>query len=261
MFLILAILAALFLLPRAGWIVLAVAVLALSAWEWGGLERLTQISRTLYALAVTAIAVWLVASATGPGFKTISYGAATVFWFVFAPLWLWERPAFATPVAPLVAGSLTLIPAFLSLIDLRDSSPSLLLAVLALVWVSDSAAYFTGIRLGRRKLAPEISPGKTWEGLYGGLAAVAVYAIAWMVVAGGPVPDGLKRAPLGPMWFMLVLLGLAIAGVAGDLLESQMKRQAGVKDSGRLLPGHGGILDRIDALLPVLPLAALFFLP
>jgi phosphatidate cytidylyltransferase len=259
--LVLVTLAALFMVPRAAWVILSALVLAIGAWEWGGLARLALTGRVLYALTVTATAYGLMVAPEGTLLKTMAYGSATVFWLVFAPLWLWERPVFATPVVPLVAGAVSMVPAFFALIDMRDSSPMVLLAVLALVWISDSAAYFTGNRYGRRKLAPEISPGKTWEGLYGALAAVSIYAIGWLLVAGGPQPALLRRASLGPLWFVLAMLGLALAGVAGDLLESQMKRQAGVKDSGSLLPGHGGILDRIDALLPVLPLAALLFLP
>lgn len=260
MILLSAFVAALFLLPRPGWITLSIFVLALGAWEWGRLAQLPAAGRVLYSLAVTAFTVWFVVAPEAAALKTLFYGTAAIFWLVFAPLWLWERAAFATPAVPLATGLIALVPACLSMIDIRESRPSLMLGVLALVWISDSAAYFAGIFRGRRKLAPDISPGKTREGLYGALAAVTVYAIGWMFVAGGPEPDVLRRAALGPMWFVLVLLGLALAGVTGDLLESQMKRQAGVKDSGGLLPGHGGILDRIDALLPVLPLAALFFL-
>jgi len=160
----------------------------------------------------------------------------------------------------LTAGAIALVPAFAAAVDLRSVRPSLLVAVLATVWISDSAAYLVGRRFGKRKLAPFISPGKTWEGVAGALAAVALYALAWASLSG---PAGLSlgpgRAQLGPAWILPVLLGLAVAGMIGDLFESLIKRQAGVKDSGALLPGHGGVLDRIDAPLAMLPLAALAF--
>ncbi len=218
-------LAALFWLPRVGWIALVGAVLVVAAWEWAGLARLGPLSRGIYALAIAAAGTWAgwnAGAEPGPllGHSWL-YVAAAVFWVVLAPVWLWERPAFATPAMPLAAGVIVLVPNAAAMVALRGESPVLLLAVMAVVWISDIAAYFAGRRFGRRKFAPSISPGKTWEGVYGALAA---------------------------------------AGMVGDLLESQMKRQAGVKDSGTALPGHGGVLDRIDALLPVLPLAALAFL-
>jgi phosphatidate cytidylyltransferase len=119
------------------------------------------------------------------------------------------------------------------------------------IWISDTAAYFSGRAWGRRKLAPSISPGKTWEGVAGALAAVLVYALLWSNSSGSEA-----RASL----LVPLLLLLAAMGIIGDLFESLMKRQAGVKDSGNILPGHGGILDRIDALTSTLPLAILSLL-
>jgi phosphatidate cytidylyltransferase len=128
--------------------------------------------------------------------------------------------------------------------------------LMAIVWVADTAAYFAGRRFGKRKLAPAISPGKTWEGVYGALIAVAVYALALLPFAA----EAGYSAPILPTsviaWVALVL-ALAGLSIVGDLFESQLKRNRGVKDSGRLLPGHGGVLDRIDALLAALPPAAL----
>jgi phosphatidate cytidylyltransferase len=257
-------LAALFWLPRIGWIVLVGALLAAAAWEWAGLARMGRVGRGLYAVAIAGAGIWAGSNVGAePGWlfgRSWIFIAAAVFWVVLAPLWLWERPAFATPATPLLAGVVVLVPNAAAMVALRGQSPVLLLAVMAVVWISDIAAYFAGHRFGRRKLAPAISPGKTWEGVYGALAAVTVYAIGWLATAGGSLPMPLRQAALGELWFVLLLLGLAAAGIVGDLLESQMKRQAGVKDSGTVLPGHGGVLDRIDALLPVLPLAALVFL-
>jgi len=127
---------------------------------------------------------------------------------------------------------------------------------MAIVWIADSAAYFAGRRFGKRKLAPSISPGKTWEGVYGALFAVGIYALALLPFA---ERAGYSEPLLPAVVVAWVALVLALAGVSivGDLFESQLKRQRGVKDSGKLLPGHGGILDRIDALMAALPPAAL----
>jgi phosphatidate cytidylyltransferase len=125
---------------------------------------------------------------------------------------------------------------------------------MAVVWIADIAAYFAGRRFGKRKLAPTISPGKTWEGVWGALVAVAAYALLLVAVA----PSAF--APAGPAAmaaFVAFLPLLAALSVVGDLFESLLKRQAGVKDSGALLPGHGGVLDRVDALLAAMPFAAL----
>ncbi len=250
-------LAALFRLPRVGWIVLVGVLLAVAAWEWAGLARIGRVGRGLYAVAIAGAGIWAgwnVGAEPGWLFgPSWIFIAAAVFWVVLAPLWLWERPAFATPAMPLLAGVVVLVPNAAAMVALRGQSPVLLLAVMAVVWISDIAAYFAGHRFGRRKLAPAISPGKTWEGVYGALAAVTVYAIGWLAAAGGSLPMPLRQAALGELWFVLLLLGLAAAGIVGDLLESQMKRQAGVKDSGTVLPGHGGVLDRIDALLFATP--------
>jgi len=143
-----------------------------------------------------------------------------------------------------------LVPAWLATV-LLQGRPGQLLALMAVVWVADTAAYFAGRRFGRNKLAPGISPGKTWEGVFGALAGVTVYYL--LLVRFAPTL-------LGGFGFLpgLILVGvLAALGVVGDLFESWMKRVAGVKDSGKLLPGHGGVLDRIDALTASLPLAAL----
>ncbi len=258
-----ALLAALYWLPRAGWIALVVALLALAAWEWGGLSGLSAPGRVLYAGVIAAVAA-VAASARHPSAQSFLeqswiYIASAAFWLLLVPLWLWKRPVFASRSVPLLAGVVSLVPCAPAVSELLEAGPGTLLALMAVAWVSDTAAYFAGKRFGRHKLAPAISPGKTWEGVYGALAAVTVYAIAWLA-AGGPRPAMLREAPLGALWFVILLLALAATGMIGDLLESQLKRQAGVKDSGTLLPGHGGVLDRIDALLPVLPLAALTFL-
>jgi len=131
----------------------------------------------------------------------------------------------------------------------------LVLGVLALTWVADSTAYLVGRACGRRKLAPAISPGKTWEGAIGGLLGVLVYAI----ICGSTIPVLKAHLEGNGAWLLYVGAGvlLCVVGVVGDLFESAVKRQASVKDSGTLLPGHGGLLDRIDSAVSVLPVAVL----
>ena len=170
---------------------------------------------------------------------------ATVFWIVAVPLWLARGVALQHRFALIVAGVIVLVPAGYALAVLQ---PNQVLAALILVWVADTAAYFVGRKWGRHKLAPSISPGKTWEGAWGGLAAAVAYAIICGTFLLGPVG-----------WLALVVAAalLTAISIVGDLFESAAKRQAGVKDSGTLLPGHGGIMDRIDSATAVLPVAAL----
>jgi phosphatidate cytidylyltransferase len=131
-------------------------------------------------------------------------------------------------------------------------TPVQLLLSLALIWVADTAAYFAGRRFGRRKLAPSISPGKTWEGAWGALAAVLAYAVLCRVF------NVQLSAVTGPLWmaYLAAVAALCVLSILGDLFESALKRQAGAKDSGTLLPGHGGVLDRIDSATATLPFAA-----
>ena len=257
-------LSALFLLSGNGWIAFCALLLGIAAWEWGALAGLAATGRPIYTAFVIGLfvlpEVLEVSRADGLYAPIWIYCAAALFWIILVPLWMWRRPRMDGRALLLTAGAIALVPAFAAAVDLRSVRPSLLVAVLATVWISDSAAYLVGRRFGKRKLAPFISPGKTWEGVAGALAAVALYALAWASLSGpAGLPLGPGRAQLGPVWILPVLLGLAVAGMIGDLLESLIKRQAGVKDSGALLPGHGGVLDRIDAPLAMLPLAALAF--
>ena len=174
-----------------------------------------------------------------------------------APVWLARGVQLKARGLAIATGALVIIPAALAMAGLRERSPALLLALLAMVWTADSAADFAGRRFGRRKLAPAISPGKTWEGVAGGLAASLAYAIilAHAEPRGLPVPEGWTAWTAYTLFAVL----LCALSVVGDLFESAAKRQAGVKDSGALLPGHGGVLDRIDSATSTLPVAALMF--
>ena len=255
-------LSALFLLPRSGWIAFCALFVGLSAWEWGALGALATVGRLIYSAFLVGVFVLL--GILGASVTNSSYGpawayyAAGLFWVALVPVWIWRQPRFSSRAVLLGAGAIVLPPAAAALVDLRGVHPSFLLATLATVWISDTAAYFVGRRFGKRKLAPSISPGKTWEGVAGALAAVGLYALAWVVLSrSGGWPGGARA---GAAWIFPVLLGLAVVGMIGDLFESLIKRQAGVKDSGTFLPGHGGILDRIDAPMAVLPLAVIVFM-
>lgn len=153
---------------------------------------------------------------------------------------------------------LTLLGCFVAIDVLFQRSPLFLVSAMAIVWVADIGAYFAGRAFGRRKLAPSISPGKSWEGVLGGwIAVIALSAFAALSPAlSETFPSVLQKAYGWPAWLFMMSL-LVAASVVGDLFESLLKRRAGVKDSSNLLPGHGGVLDRIDALIPVMPLALL----
>jgi phosphatidate cytidylyltransferase len=175
-------------------------------------------------------------------------------------------PQIAAPVR-LVGGLMALWLTWLAVAQARVIGINFLLSALVLVWVADIFAYFAGrafgTRLIARKLAPSISPGKSWEGVLGGMAGVVALALAWVWADArwaAEVPSLYTRlAAQGSGPLLLAALGLAAMSVVGDLVESLIKRSAGVKDSSGLLPGHGGVLDRIDALLPTLPLAMMIF--
>lgn len=243
-------LAALYFAPTGAWIGLTGLVLMLAAWEWAGMAGLGRFHGFLYATLICAgslsLAV-LVPQLPAP------YYPAMAFWLL-APILLSK----AIPVRPasvhLLLGAIVLIPTHLAMVGLRGESPDLVLVVVGIVVIADSAAYFAGRRFGKHKLAPSISPGKTWEGAVGAWLAVTIYGLAVHFLS--PNTCGMQCLPqvLAAFW---ALFGLS---VLGDLFESALKRQAGIKDSGNLLPGHGGVMDRIDSLTAVLPAAALFWI-
>ena len=258
-----AVLAALFLLPSRAWGVLTLAAIVVAAFEWANLAGYRANARWLFVAGMPLIGLNLLFSpAAGfaqgwpDGVVLAVCGPAALFWVLVMPPWLrgnWNPKA---PLVMAVVGWLVLIAAWVALVALQARSPWLALAAMAMVWVADIAAYFAGRAFGRRKLAPSISPGKTWEGVIGALAAVAVYALALVPLGRQAGFVGEPSAAAVAAWVAVALLFTALA-VGGDLFESLLKRHAGVKDSGTLLPGHGGILDRVDAQLAVLPAAAL----
>ncbi|HVZ43069.1 MAG TPA: phosphatidate cytidylyltransferase [Ramlibacter sp.] len=260
------------LLPALFWetpepfMAVTLVLLTAAGWEWGRLNQLGSPASIACAvvLLVLCAAAWAGGALAQP--RPLLWSVAAVAWVIGGasliatgvPGW----PRIARPVR-LVGGVLALWVAWLAVADARMLGINFLLSVLVLVWVADIFAYFAGRAFGtkfvKRKLAPSISPGKSWEGVAGGMIGVLVLAVAWTLADrahGGNAPS-LYTVLAGLGWPVLVAAAIFLAAmsVVGDLVESLVKRAAGMKDSSGLLPGHGGVLDRVDALLPVLPLA------
>lgn len=248
---------ALFALPPTGIAILIGVVVTIATWELGALIELkTTAGRALYTIIMVVFgasgSVWLL-----QGGSLLPLFAVACGWWIYAVIHIFKEDGsyggvFGNSVARPVAGLLVMVPTWLGFVALYVSdtaAPNLLLYVLVLVWVADSLAYFSGRAWGRHKLAPAVSPGKSVEGVVGGLIGVAIIATA----AGMILWQHEGKALL--FWIVLSLLTGAIS-VVGDLTESIFKRRAGVKDSGRLLPGHGGVFDRIDALTSAVPVFA-----
>jgi phosphatidate cytidylyltransferase len=256
------VLAALFLLAPIGWGTVSLVVMGIAAMEWANLAGYARGVQTLFVAATLTIGIavlFLLATGDESRWADVvlaTCGAATLFWVVAAPPWLAFRWKPDSGVALAIVGWIALTGAWVALVALQARSPWLVLAAMAIVWIADTAAYFAGRAFGRHKLAPRVSPGKTWEGVCGALAAVAVYALALTPLAEVAGRSG-SLTPLAVGIWVACALALTALSVEGDLFESLLKRNANVKDSGRLLPGHGGILDRIDALLAAMPAAAL----
>lgn len=247
LFLVAGFLAVLFWLPDPGPVLVFAGIAAVAAWEWAGLLKSGLFGRAMFAAGVllSCLLLWPTPQASAMVWLG---GIASLFWLAIIPFWLkggWS----VAGASGWVVGWLVIVPTWAALADLHARNPLLLLAVMALVWVADIAAYFTGRALGRHKLAPAISPGKTWEGVGGAMLGVLAYGVG---VGGRFGEVGGVALPL-LAGFLLLLTALS---VMGDLFESLAKRQAGLKDSGQLLPGHGGVLDRIDSQTSTLPLVA-----
>jgi phosphatidate cytidylyltransferase len=233
--------------PAWLWAMLMAGVVGMAAYEWARLSRFPAFSAHVYAglLALCAWALPHVTAAEWPVFRAALILLAAAFWLLVAPPWLLGRWRATQPSVRAAVGVVLLLPTWVALVYLHARGPAVLIGVMAIVWIADSAAYFAGRQLGRHKLAPVISPGKTWEGVAGALAALALYAGVLSLLAGLPL-----------LSLLLAVFGLLYLSVLGDLFESWIKRVAGMKDSGDVLPGHGGVLDRIDALTSTLPIAA-----
>ena len=241
---------------------LVALALTLAGWEWGRLNGQKTVAATLTGLEVLG-AMALVHLGWG-GLPAWLWSLVFATWLLGgAALIRGGPPGWLRLSAPLrnLVGLVVLVPAGLALMAWKAQGLNALLSVLCLVWMADIAAYFGGRRFGRRKLAPAISPGKSWEGVWSGGLGVLLLAGLWTTTidplwAGqGLSLFGQLAAGLGWPLAVLCLLVLAALSVVGDLFESLVKRAVGAKDSSQLLPGHGGVLDRIDALLPTLPAA------
>lgn len=245
-------LAALIFAPSSLWSLLCLAATLVGVWEWCNLIRLntTEMRVTVVLAAVIGLLMIFIANSQyGVIYDVVVLAIlaiAAIFWIFVAPIWLIKRFKVNHHFVMIVLGLLLLISLWIGLIGLQHISPWLLLGVLTTVWIADIAAYFAGKRFGKHKLAIHISPGKTWEGVAGALVGVTLY---------GLILCYFKHYTL---WLVVGLWGIVVLSIIGDLYESLLKRQAGVKDSSQLLPGHGGVLDRIDGLIPSLPLVLLF---
>ena len=235
------------------WQAASLAGAAAAAKEWGKLSGLSDkesaIYAALFAVLCVAGALFFMPSPQddSKGAADAVFTVAAVFWVVFAPLMLLAGrmlPGFVSRFA----GMILLFAAWLAGSLLFAADTMLLLAAVLLVVIADAAAFFAGKTLGKTKMAPEVSPGKTWEGFCGGVFAV-------LIAAGVFASD--ITAQLPHIWILTAAFALTSISVVGDLFASLMKRNAGVKDSGAVLGAHGGVIDRLDAMLPVLPFAAL----
>ena len=242
---------------------LTLLLIAAAGWEWGRLNQAPGSLPWLMAAAVALAGLASLFSAWQTHAPAGLWWSVSLMWLLGGTLALRAGPGL-WPQLPRTArwllGVVALWAAWLALMQARAIGINFMLSMLCLVWMADIAAYFGGRAWGRRKLAPSISPGKSWEGVWSGMLGVVLLAVLWVWLDGrygfdGPSLYARLAAHWGWLYTLPALLALAGVGVMGDLIESLVKRAAGAKDSSQLLPGHGGVLDRVDALLPVMPLA------
>jgi len=246
-----------FFLPPLGFALFTAAIITLGAWEWANMSGLEQQpSRVAYAAVIALILYGLL------NVSAVAVLWLALVWWVVCFLLVRSYPAGSerwgsVPVRAFM-GVLVLVPAWVGLNHLRagglqfgstDNNLLLILYVFCVVWVADIGAYFAGRAFGKAKLAPRVSPGKSWAGVWGGLAAVGTFAFIVSVLA--------SAGAVETVLLVIASLVTGMVSVLGDLLESMLKRFRGIKDSSRLLPGHGGIMDRIDSLTAAVPVFAL----
>ncbi|MBK6853540.1 MAG: phosphatidate cytidylyltransferase [Burkholderiales bacterium] len=253
------------LFVQVAWPFIALSVLMIGAagWEWARLNGQLGSGALVAGVALGAAAA-ATALAGGVGHAPgLVWNAATLVW-VLGGAWVLRAGVTGWPRLDrslrLLLGLVLLWLAWLAIAQARVVGVNFLLSLLCLVWMADIAAYFAGRAFGRRKLAPAISPGKSWEGVVGGMVGVLALSVFWLWFDHAAPVDSVSLYGLllqrgGVVSLVLGVMFLAAMSVVGDLFESLVKRAAGAKDSSQLLPGHGGVLDRIDALLPVCPLA------
>jgi phosphatidate cytidylyltransferase len=233
-------------LPPIATVWLLTVLVLVGAWEWAGFVGLVRpAARAAFTIAVAlALIASLYLYQELPGFVRITLTVAVAWWFA-AFLWLCLAPSRVTPLTAALAGLLSLVPCWLALVHVTFTTQSThwVLFTLALVWAADTGAFFAGRWLGRVPLAPRVSPKKTWEGAIGGVLASAI--VAWAAATWWFSVD---------VWpFVVTCIAVAALSIVGDLTESMLKRSSGLKDSGSLFPGHGGMLDRIDSVTAAAP--------
>jgi len=242
---------------------LTLALMAAGGWEWARLNQSAPAASLAMGAAVALAGLLSVLAGWVDDAPPALWRVAAVIWVAGGALALGrgtESWRHLPRLGRLVLGLIAIWLAWLALAHARSIGINFMLSVLCLVWMADVAAYFGGKAFGRRKLAVTISPGKSWEGVWSGMAGVLVLSLVWVWLDGHAPVDGPSLytrlyTAVGSMALAPALLALCGLSVAGDLIESMVKRAAGAKDSSQLLPGHGGVLDRVDALLPVLPAA------
>jgi phosphatidate cytidylyltransferase len=244
-----ALLAILFWLPEWATVAVVTLMVLFGAWEWSAFLRLGAPQARVGYVLLVGVLLWLAWGFSAVPEQLRLILTVAVLWWLLALGWIMFAPRRVSPWAAAAAGILALVPSWLALVRLRLTLPDgaqWVLFALVLVWVADIGAFFFGRLFGRTRLAPEVSPGKTWEGVFGGIAVSTLVAI------------------IGSHWFQVPLaaflpLCLAAVGfsVVGDLTESLLKRFAGIKDSGSVFPGHGGVMDRIDSLTGAAPVLLL----
>ena len=252
--------AALVLLDARGWALVVLVFMAGAIWEWGRFAKLTGVQLWGFVAITLIAALGLFVAGLGGraalGSFVWLYGLATAFWLIAVPLWLSGKLAVPTGWLLAFAGWFVILPAWAAISEGRLFGPLALFLLMGLTWIADIAAYFSGRAFGKRKLAPSISPGKTWEGVYGAVLGVLLLAVISSLVS-QLTPNFYAMLTKKQGWPLgcAVIIVLVAVSVMGDLFESLLKRRIGIKDSSNLLPGHGGVMDRVDALVATMPVA------
>jgi phosphatidate cytidylyltransferase len=263
------VLVALFMFPNWAWDFFTMGIALVSCWEWSRFCQYPVGGKRIYlalSMALAAVVFFAYLDMSFVDFRqlaVVGFIISALFWFIAAPLWLANLWRPRSRVIAGLAGWIVIFPTWFAFLILHDQSPWLFLSFAFIVWVADVFAYFVGKAIGKQKLAPSISPGKTIQGALGGMAGVALYFFVWKMLAEQSVSRGdtwANQLLSHGLWVLGFFVLLGVLSVIGDLFESWMKRGANMKDSSSLLPGHGGFLDRIDALTSTLPVACLYIL-
>lgn len=241
--------------PTGFWLAAILLVTFLAGWEWSGFARFQRLfSKALYSLVLVALVAFVAQSSHWPTLLVLAFLSTLVMTIV---VWRYQasegQAQLQSPFLVLLSGALVIVPFSVSLIAFQALvDPAYLVLSFFVIWAMDTGAYFAGKRFGKHKLAVHASPGKTWEGLYGG--AILAFLIAWLGV--NIVQPG-EAFSYG--WLALGLMLIGLYSVVGDLFESVLKRQVKLKDSGHVLPGHGGVLDRLDSAMLAMPWFYIFW--